>query len=45
MKRNKHWYKGPERQALRRQRIMLGVTAAMITAIVVIHYQLYTLIK
>lgn len=43
MKRNKHWYKGLERRALRRQRIMLGVTAAVITAFMVIHFALYTL--
>ena len=45
MKRNKHWYKGSERRALRRQRIMLGVTAAAITAFVLIHFTLYTLSK
>lgn len=45
MKRNKHWYKGPERRALRRQRIMLAVTAAAFTAFVVIHFTLYTLGK
>jgi len=45
MKRHKHWYKGPERRALRRQRILLGVTAALFTAFVLIHFTLYTLSK
>lgn len=43
MKRNKHWYKGPERRHLRRQRILLGVTAAAFTAFVLIHFTLYTI--
>lgn len=45
MKRNKHWYKAQERRHLRRQRIMLGVTAAAFTAFVLIHFALYTLSK
>lgn len=45
MKRNKHWYKGPERRALSRQRILLAVTAAAFTAFVLIHFTLYTLNK
>lgn len=45
MKRNKHWYKGPERRQLRRQRVLLGVTAAGFTIFAVIHFALYTLSK
>ena len=45
MKRNKHWYKGPERRHLRRQRIMLAVTAAAFTVFAVIHFALYTMSK
>lgn len=45
MKRNKHWYKGPERRALGRQRILLGVTAACFTLFAVIHFAVYTLNK
>lgn len=41
MKRNKQWYKGPERRQLRRQRILLGVTAAGFTIFAVIHFALY----
>ncbi len=42
MKHNKQWYKGPERRQLRRQRILLGVTAAGFTIFAVIHFALYT---
>lgn len=45
MKRNKHWYKAQERRQLRRQRILLAVTAAAFTAFAVIHFALYTLTK
>lgn len=41
MKRNKQWYKGPERRQLRRQRILLGVTAAGFTIFAVIHFLTY----
>ena len=45
MKRNKHWYKAQERRRLRRQRIMLAMTAAAFTAFAVIHFALYTMNK
>ncbi len=41
MKRNKHWYKAQERRQLRRQRILLGVTAAGCTIFAVIHFAIY----
>lgn len=41
MKRNKHWYKAQERRLLRRQRILLAVTAAGFTLFAVIHFMVY----
>ena len=41
MKKHKHWDKTQRRHQLRRQRILLGVTAAGCTAFAVIHFLVY----
>jgi hypothetical protein len=45
MKRNKHWDKPQRRHQLRRQRILLGVTAAGFTLFALLHFAVYTLNK